>query len=408
MSQIQAPPAPARAVPLAVTFVILGISSLTVMANATIAPSLPGLQAHFADTPGIETLAGLVLTLPSLFVVLTAGMIGVLADRLNRRPLIVASMVLYALGGLTGLLADTMTGMLAGRVVLGLGVAGTMTLATAYAGTLWHGAARERFIGLQVAAMNMGGIVFMITGGVLAGMSWRAPFGIYMVALPLALAAWFVLSRVPGRASDGAPDPAQGSAGEPQSFPWLIYAWVGGMAFLLMSTFYTLPVKLPFVLRELGVENPAYVGMILAGVTLASIPGALGYGFIRRFADPRAIMSVGFITLGLGIIIVATAQSLPMVVLGVLVTGASLGPNFPNFMAFFMAKVPPALRGRASGLMTMAIFGGQFVSPLVAAPLIAAYGLHGGILLVGCLPVAAGLAVGVLTLGHRVLRPAGV
>lgn len=406
MSQVNAHQAPPSRVPLSATLSILLISSLTVMANATIAPSLPGLQAHFADTPGIETLSGLILTLPSLFVVFTAGLIGMMADRLNRRPLIVAAMVLYAMGGLTGLLADSMTGMLAGRVVLGLGVAGTMTLASAYAGTLWHGEARERFIGLQVAAMNVGGIIFMITGGVLAGLSWRAPFAIYMIALPMAVFAWIALARVPGRASDGAPAPTGGAGEGPQSFPWLIYAWIGGMAFLLMSTFYTLPVKVPFVLRELGVENTTYVGIILAGVTAASVPGALGYGLIRRYADPRAIMSVGFITLGLGIVIVGSAQSVPMVALGVLVTGASLGPNFPNFMAFFLSRVPAAQRGRASGLMTTAVFAGQFASPLVAAPLIAAFGLHNGIVMVGILPIIAGVTVGLVTLGHRARRTA--
>ena len=69
--------------PLGVTLAILGISSLTVMANATIAPALPGLRDHFGDTPGIETLAGLVVTLPSLFVVLTAGLFGILVDRFD-------------------------------------------------------------------------------------------------------------------------------------------------------------------------------------------------------------------------------------------------------------------------------------------------------------------------------------
>lgn len=179
-----APPTP-DSPPTGVTLAILGVSSLTVMANATIAPALPGLRDHFADTPGIETLAGLVVTLPSLFVVLTAGLFGVLADRYDKRPLVILSMAIYALGGASGLLAQTMGWMLAGRVALGLGVAGTMTLAQAYVGTLWHGPARDRFAGQQVAAMNLGGIVFMTAGGVMAGINWRLPFAIYTVALPI-------------------------------------------------------------------------------------------------------------------------------------------------------------------------------------------------------------------------------
>ena len=42
-----------------VTAAVLGMSAMTIMANATISPSLPELRAHYADVDGIETLAGL-------------------------------------------------------------------------------------------------------------------------------------------------------------------------------------------------------------------------------------------------------------------------------------------------------------------------------------------------------------
>jgi hypothetical protein len=47
----------------AVTAAVLLLGGMTVMANATVSPSLPALRAHFADVPGIDTLAGLVVTL---------------------------------------------------------------------------------------------------------------------------------------------------------------------------------------------------------------------------------------------------------------------------------------------------------------------------------------------------------
>ncbi len=126
-----------------VTAAVLGMSAMTIMANATISPSLPALRAHYADVEGIETLAGLLLTLPSLAIVVSAGLMGWLADRMDRQKLLLACGLLYALGGTSGLWVDSFGAMLAGRVVLGLGVAGTMILATAWAADLWQGAARE-------------------------------------------------------------------------------------------------------------------------------------------------------------------------------------------------------------------------------------------------------------------------
>ena len=53
----------------AVTVAVLGLASMTIMANATVASSLPGLREHYADVPYIDTLAGLIVRLPSLAIV---------------------------------------------------------------------------------------------------------------------------------------------------------------------------------------------------------------------------------------------------------------------------------------------------------------------------------------------------
>jgi MFS family permease len=108
----------------AVTLAVLGLASMTIMANATVASSLPGLREHYAAVPHIDTLAGLIVTLPSLAIVLSAGLMGVLIDRWDRQKLLLVTAALYAIGGTSGLWAESLWGMLAGRLALGLGVAG--------------------------------------------------------------------------------------------------------------------------------------------------------------------------------------------------------------------------------------------------------------------------------------------
>lgn len=91
----------------AVTLAVLGLASMTIMANATVASSLPGLRAHYADVPHIDTLAGLIVTLPSLAIVLSAGLMGVLIDRWDRQKLLLVTALLYAVGGTSGLWAES-------------------------------------------------------------------------------------------------------------------------------------------------------------------------------------------------------------------------------------------------------------------------------------------------------------
>ena len=55
---------------------LLLVSSLTVMASATIAPALPGLRDHYLGTPHVETLVRLMLTAPGLAIAVAAPFVG--------------------------------------------------------------------------------------------------------------------------------------------------------------------------------------------------------------------------------------------------------------------------------------------------------------------------------------------
>lgn len=375
------------------TVSVLLLAAMTIMANATIAPSLPGLKAHFADVPGIDTLAGLIVTLPSLAIMLSAGLVGWMSDRYNRQVMLALSALAYAIGGTTGLWADTLWQLLGGRLLLGFGVAGTMTLGMAWAADLWQGEARAKFMGLQGAAMSGGGIVVMLLGGVLATLHWRGAFAVYALVLPIAAFALIMLAPHARRIAASRTERGPRVSVAAQGFPWRAYAMIAPLAFLFMASFYVMPTRLPFLLAEVGVTNAAVTGAVMASMTLVSMPGALLYGRIRRFLSPMAIFAASYLLMGAGVLIVAQAQGPGLVVAGLMVAGLGMGPSMPNYTTYFMSFVPPAQRGRASGLLTTAFFAGQFASPLVTAPLIAVFGLRGGFDAIGLGLVGLGLAL---------------
>ncbi len=397
--------APLSAAPPAADFVpgrlltasVLMLSAMTIMANATIAPSLPGLRAQYAQVPGIETLAGLLLTVPSLAIVVSAGPMGWLADRIDRQKLLLATALLYALGGTSGLWVEGLGAMLLGRLVLGVGVAGTMILATTWAADLWHGAARERYLGRQGAAISFGGIVVTLLGGVLASLHWRGAFATYLLVLPVtALALWTLAPHA--RAHRERP---RAVGGEDGRMPWRAFAFVGPLGFLFMVMFYVMPTRLPFHLEALGVGSPAVVAAVMAVMTVTALPGALLYGRIRRQLSIMAIFAVTWAVMAAGVSVVALAPNAWVVALGVGVMGAGMGPSMPNYTTYWMARVPPPLRGRASGLLTLAFFGGQFASPLATAPLVRAFGLWGAFEALAILQGTLAAALGVAALRER-------
>lgn len=383
-----------------VTVAVLLLASTTIMSNATIAPSLPGLKEHFATVNGIDTLAGLLLSLPSLSILLTAGIFGWLADRMDRQPLLLIAGLLVVLGGTSGLWAQSLMQMLIGRVVLGVGVGGTMTLAFAWGAELWQGQARARFMGLQGAAVSAGGVVALILGGALAALHWRGAFAVYLTALPITLIAYAALApHARALQARRATTERLTKAGADGAFPWAMYAFVGGLAFLLMTGFYIMPTRVPFHLTALGTTNTLVIAAIMALVTLVSTPGALLYGRMRRFLSPVTIFAMSFGLMAAGLVMVGLSHSAWLVAVGGIFAGLGLGPSMPNFTTYFNSFVPPSQRGRAAGLLTTAFFAGQFASPLISAPLVAWLGLNGAFIAVGLVfaGIATGLALMVMT-----------
>jgi MFS family permease len=325
------------------------------MAGATIAPALPAMQAHFAGVPNANILVKLALTIVGLAIALSAPLSGILADRFGRRPVLLGSLILYAIGGASGLLVSSIGELLLGRIVLGLAVAGTMTATGALVNDLFSGPARGKFLSQQAAFNGFGGAVLLPLGGVLAGLGWRAPFGIYLVALlllPLVL-------RLPG----GVPG-AQVAETADQKPRWGLIGLVYGLALIYMIAFYLMPAQGPFLLRFLGAA-PAATGLILGGFTLVAAITSLAYSrFAGRF-DARRVAALGFVLLGAGWVIISGSSSLGGVVPGLLVGGLGSGLVFPNLYAWLADVTPAAWRGRVTAGMSSAVFLGQFLSPLV-------------------------------------------
>jgi MFS family permease len=167
---------------------------------------------------------------------------GVIADRWGRKRLIVGSVLLYALAGASGYLAGSLPALLLGRAFLGVAVGGIMTGVLALTADYLHGSARASFMGVQGAAMALGGVVFVMTGGVLADIHWRAPFLVYLAAIPVLPLAMLTLVELKRERA-----PSDGAEPRPRlALANILPIYV--VAALLQVAFYVLPAPIPFLL----------------------------------------------------------------------------------------------------------------------------------------------------------------
>jgi MFS family permease len=353
--------------------ILLLVSSLTVMAGATIAPALPAMQRHF-DASNLGALwIRLVLTIPALSIVVAAPLAGMLVDRVGRLKLLVPAMALYGLAGSSGLYLDSLFAILVGRALLGVSVAGVMTCATTLLADYFEGSARARLMGWQSSFMSLGGVAFLTGGGLLADLGWRLPFLVYLVAFALIPPVLWGLTEPdrPSRASL-----VSHSGEELVAAPFRLMAAVYTFSLVAMLIFYIIPTQVPFYLADLLNAAPSASGMAIAVATLFAAVTALLYGQVRSRIGFVSILGLCFALMGTGYLIIGNAGSYVAVLSGLAVCGLGMGMTFPNLTVWLTSEVPASLRGRALGGLTTAIFLGQFLSPIASQPLAPVVGLH--------------------------------
>lgn len=350
---------------------LLMAGSLTVMAGTVVSPVLPAIHEVFASLPNVELLAKLVLTLHALAVVLTAAGLGFVADRWGRKPLLLAGLVIYALGGASGLVLNDLHGVLAGRLVLGLGVAGVSTAATTLIADYYSGAERSRFMGLQAAFMAGAGFVFLVSAGALADFNWHAPFAIYLVALLIVPAAALLLPE-PVRGGSG-----RGAGAEAPRTRWALTGLLLFMAVLGMMLFYAVPVQAPFLLKARLGATGLHVGVALGIVCSCAAITSLFFHRIWHVLGFKGTLALMFLAEAVGFFGLAHARSYLAVVPALCALGPGFGLLIPNLSTWMAGLVEARHRGRMLGLLTTCLFLGQFLSPLVSHPVLRWGGLTG-------------------------------
>ena len=366
------------AVGFAVTTTLLLVTAMPMMAFAPLSPALPAISDHFAHVPNIDYLSRFVLTLPAIFIAILAPFAGAFVDRFGRKRLLIGSMALYGVVGVSGGALDSLTALLASRAVMGIAIAGIMTSSTTLLGDYFSGRARQRIMGLRGAFVNYSAVLINALGGLVASFNWRASFLIFLVAfvlLPIAVRILYepaAEGHSPAQADSGA---AQGALPRTAATPALFLAFGFAITIAYSAAFFMVPVQVPFYLRELGSDSPLVAGLAIATSAFAVATASLFYARIRSRFSAEAVMAAGFGLAAVGYALVAAAGTPAQIYGSVVVSGSGIGLLMANVVVWILDKSPAHIRGRVVGGITTSTFVGQFASPLLSQPIANAFSL---------------------------------
>jgi MFS family permease len=352
--------------------ILLG-SITTLLVTAALAPALPGMAEAFKDVPNGALMVRLMLTLPGIFTAVSSPFVGVLLDRVGRKPIIIVSSIVYGLAGASGFVAGSLTTILIGRVLLGLSVAGLMTGFTALLSDYFTGSKLNQFMGYQGAALGLGGVVFQLLAGYLAAVGWRYPFLIYLFAVVLLPGVVFTVDELQLEEHSSVQD----DQASKKPFPIKILAPIYAIALLGVPVFFISLIELPFFLTEQLGASTSQVGIALSVQTFSSIFAALLFQRLKDRLSFQGILALIYLVMGINHAFTFFAPSFAYVLVGQLIGGVGFGFLVPNFNVWISSSAPPFMRGRALGGFTTVLFVGQFLIPFVARPITNIAGLKG-------------------------------
>jgi MFS family permease len=352
-----------------------------------VGPILPNIAQHFVQDGG-DVLAQWVMTVPAIGLVLGGLSGGWLLNRFSFGLLLPVLLLVYGIAGSAGLFLENTWLLLASRFLIGfcaviLSLGTTVLIADRFDDT-----DRAKMLGYKNSISSATSIVGMLLAGLMADtFGWRIAFGLYAISLVFVLPSILLLKN----RSTIASEPQQAKLFAPLASGRLIYLGVILFGVLVMAPL----TQVPFLLREIDITGAGTLSLILGFSSVGSTLGAFAYGRVYALLGPTSTLIACMALWGTGMLTLGTTGSVAQTIAGCLTCGIASGLFIVHVANLMVSRVAPSDRASAMGLLYVALFLGDFLTPLILVPLASTFGRHTAFLLLAipCFVTAAGAFV---------------
>jgi len=300
---------------------------------------------------------------------------GLLADRFNRRWLIIASLFIWSLMTFLTGFAHTFTQMAWTRALMGLSEAFYIPAGLSLIADYHQGRTRSRAVGIHMAGIYAGQALGGIGGYIAESGTWRNAFW-WFGAIGVCYAMVLLVALKESRTAESDPT----LPNERISIAQTLKVLFGTGPFLILIVYFTLPaisgwaIKnwLPtFLAHEFNLkQGPA--GLSATGyVTLASFAGVLLGGALADRATRSTIRGRIYVSaMGMGLCIPALfglghLSSMSMAIGCMILFGVGFGFYDSNHMPILCQIVGPQYRATGYGIMNMVSIGTGAIATVV-------------------------------------------
>lgn len=342
-----------------IVFAIFALSSIGAI-NGAIAPAIQTIGNAFPDVPYTSLL--MVSTLPSLIMVPSSVLTGVITGKVIKyKTMLYIALLCMGIGGILPYFLTEWTLILGAMAVFGVGYGVISTLVSALVFNLIPSEKQANIIGLQGTINFIGGMLFMLLGGVLATKGWRLPFLLFAASF-VVLAVVAIFLPEPEKSEE----PVQTAGASKPSHRIPVIVWIWSLVLAVISILqYPSMLNISTIFEQMGLNAAMAgtattlftVGCIIAGTAFGKIYGKIGY----------YVLPLGFAVMAVSQILMATGTNFMMFAIGELLIGFGFFSAVNLLLMACGSAVPPEQAPMAMALTQVGMGVGGFLSGYVYA-----------------------------------------
>ena len=353
------------------TFMIISLTFASLLGFPVIAPALPAVR----DALNISTEnIGWVMAAYSAPGIIFIPLVGLFADRIGKRKVLLPSLFLFAFSGGACIYAPDQETLFFLRFIQGIGACALSTINVAMAADYFKGHERIKIMGYIGATQNIGSGLLPMVGGGLAALMWFYPFATSLLALPVGVYLIFKMEAVQPK----------DKITKSNTSIFLKYAWAklndrivielvfmtGGFIFIGFGVFVT---YLPLFLHDTFNSPVMVIGIILGSRATMGALVASQLTTLASYFSHRMLICFSFLFLALGLAIIPFVQNQWMLIFTAICYGGSFGILRPTLQYLMLDHAPEDLRSTFASAVSCGLRVSQTISPIFVGLLMAFY-----------------------------------
>jgi MFS family permease len=349
--------------------IIFGVSLIAILGVASVTPAFPKLAQALNVPP--ENI-GLLVTAFTFPTVVLGPVLGILADRLGRKKILVPSLILFGIAGAACAFARDFNLLLLLRFLQGIGAASLLSLSITLIGDLYAGDRRTTAMGYNASVSSIGTALYPTIGGTLALAGWNYPFLLPLAAIPIGLLVLFALKNPEPKGERNLGEYLR-NAVKLLKNRQLVGLFIASAAnFVLLYGAYV--TYLPLLIADSFQSSAFTIGLILSSVSVAIALTSSQLGRLARAFPERTLIRASFVFFAIALFIVPFVPNLWLLLIPTTLFGIGLGIGFPSIQTLLADLAPREYLATVISVNGTFFGLGQTLGPLLMG---VAFGLGG-------------------------------